>query len=139
MAVSTGCGDEGRTSGHERTRAAYHEARLGELIEYITAAIDRYRAGEIDAYTVDETIHHYHRAARELWIFCWSRSEGTVCGPRGGVAGAGPWAPALVFLRDGACGLTVGRLPGGVAETPIARPTTCCRRHAPTFSGRSSS
>ena len=27
--------------------AAYHEARLGELIEYITAAIDRYRAGEI--------------------------------------------------------------------------------------------
>ena len=85
------------------------------------------------------TIHHYHRAARELWIFCWSRSEGTVCGPRGGVAGAGPWAPALVFLRDGACGLTVGRLPGGVAETPIARPTTCCRRHAPTFSGRSSS
>jgi hypothetical protein len=30
-------------------------------------------------------------------------------------------------------------LPGGVAETPIARPTTCCRRHAPTFSGRSSS
>ena len=34
--------------------AAYHEARLGELIEYITAAIDRYRAGEIDAYTVDD-------------------------------------------------------------------------------------
>ena len=78
--------------------AAYHEARLGELIEYITAAIDRYRAGEIDAYTVDATIHHYHRAARELWIFCWSRSEGTVCGPRGGVAGAGPWA-----TRTGVC------------------------------------
>ena len=57
--------------------AAYHEARLGELIEYITAAIDRYRAGEIDAYTVDETIHHYHRAARELWKFCWSGGGGT--------------------------------------------------------------
>ena len=52
---------------------AYHEARLGELIEYITAAVDRYRAGEIDAYDVDEAIHHYHRAARELWKFCWSR------------------------------------------------------------------
>jgi hypothetical protein len=57
--------------------AAYHEARLGELIEYITAAIDRYRAGEIDAYTVDETIHHYRRAARELWKFCWSGGGGT--------------------------------------------------------------
>jgi hypothetical protein len=21
---------------------------------------------------VDETIHHYYRAARELWKFCWS-------------------------------------------------------------------
>ena len=60
-----------RRAASERV-AAYHEARLGELIEYITAAIDRYRAGEIDAYTVDETIHHYHRAARELWKFCWS-------------------------------------------------------------------
>jgi hypothetical protein len=54
-----------------------NEARLGELIEHITAAIDRYRAGEIDAYTVDETIHHYHRAVRELWKFCWSGGGGT--------------------------------------------------------------
>ena len=54
-----------RRAASERV-AAYHEARLGELIEHITAAIDGYRAGEIDAYTVDATIHHYHRAAREL-------------------------------------------------------------------------
>jgi hypothetical protein len=57
--------------------AAYHEARLADLIEYIVAAVDRYRAGEIDAYAVDETIHHYHRAARELWKFCWSGGSGT--------------------------------------------------------------
>jgi hypothetical protein len=56
--------------------SAYHEARLGELIEYVTAAVDRYRAGEIDAYDVDEAIHHYHRAARELWKFCWSGGGG---------------------------------------------------------------
>jgi hypothetical protein len=56
--------------------ARYHEARLGELIEYIAMAIDCYRAGEIDAYAVDETIHHYHRAARELWKFCWSGGSG---------------------------------------------------------------
>ena len=65
-----------RRAASERV-AAYHEARLVELVEYITAAIDRYRAGEIDAYTVDETIHHYHRAARELWKFCWSGGGGT--------------------------------------------------------------
>lgn len=57
--------------------ADYHEAQLGELIENIAVAVDRYRAGEIDAYTVDETIHHYHRAVRELWKFCWSGGVGT--------------------------------------------------------------
>ncbi|MDM3905631.1 hypothetical protein QRB40_07635 [Mycobacterium intracellulare subsp. chimaera] len=57
--------------------AGYHEARLGELIGIVAAAIDRHRAGEIDAYAVDETIHHYHRAARELWKFCWSGGGGT--------------------------------------------------------------
>ena len=57
--------------------AAYHEARLGELIEYLAAAIDRYRAGGIDAYTVDAAVHHYYRAARELWKFCWSGGGGT--------------------------------------------------------------
>jgi hypothetical protein len=35
------------------------------------------RDGEIDACTVDETIHHYHRAATELWKFCFSRSGGS--------------------------------------------------------------
>ena len=35
-------------------------------------AVRAYRAGDIDAYDVDETIHHYHRAARELREFCWS-------------------------------------------------------------------
>ncbi|MGB9303891.1 MAG: hypothetical protein WCB92_09485 [Mycobacterium sp.] len=49
----------------------------GELIEFIAAAVDEYRAGEIDAYAVDETIHHYHRAARELWKFCWLGGGGT--------------------------------------------------------------
>ena len=36
-----------------------------------------YRAGEIDAYDVDEAIHHYYRAARELWKLCWSGGGGT--------------------------------------------------------------
>lgn len=70
--MPSGCGNEGRTLGRTGSCGGYHEARLGELIGIVAAAIDRHRAGEIDAYAVDETIHHYHRAARELWKFCWS-------------------------------------------------------------------
>jgi hypothetical protein len=57
--------------------SAYHQSQLAELLSHVAAAIDRYRAGEIDAYAVDETIHHYHRAARELWKFCFSRGGAT--------------------------------------------------------------
>jgi hypothetical protein len=64
-----------RRAARERV-AAYHEAQLAELIAHIAAAVDRYRTGEIDAYDVDETIHHYHRAVRELWKFCWSTGGG---------------------------------------------------------------
>lgn len=65
-----------RRAARERV-STYHQARLAELIEHIAAALDRYRTGEIDAYTFDETVHHYHRAARELWKFCWSGGGGT--------------------------------------------------------------
>jgi hypothetical protein len=65
-----------RHAARERV-SAYHQAQLAELLTYVTTAIDHYRAGEIDAYTVDETIHHYHRAAGELWKFCFSRGGGS--------------------------------------------------------------
>ncbi|WP_063041768.1 hypothetical protein [Nocardia pseudovaccinii] len=50
--------------------AAYHKARLGELIEQVGRAVDRLRAGELDVFEVDEVIHRYHRAAQRLWVFC---------------------------------------------------------------------
>jgi hypothetical protein len=56
--------------------AAYHQARVADLIEHVAEELDRYRAGEVDAYAVDETIHQYHRAAQELWKFCWSGGVG---------------------------------------------------------------
>jgi len=65
-----------RRAAHERV-SAYHQAQLAELLSHVGAAIDRYRSGEIDAYAVDETIHHYHRAAAELWKFCFARGGGT--------------------------------------------------------------
>jgi len=64
-----------RRAARERV-SAYHQSQLAELLSHVAAAIDRYRAGEIDAYAVDETIHHYHRAAAELWKFCFARGGG---------------------------------------------------------------
>lgn len=64
-----------RRAATERA-AAYHEAQLAELINHVAAAIDRYRQAELDAYAVDQTIHTYHRATRELWKFCWSAGGG---------------------------------------------------------------
>jgi len=65
-----------RRAARERVNA-YHQAQLAELLTHVAPAIDRYRIGEIDAYAVDETIHHYHRAAAELWKFCFARGGGT--------------------------------------------------------------
>ena len=65
-----------RRAARERV-SAYHQAQLAELLSHIGAAIDRYRTGDIDAYAVDETIHHYHRAAAELWKFCFAHGGGT--------------------------------------------------------------
>ena len=65
-----------RRAARERV-SAYHQAQLAELLSHVGTAIDRYRAGEIDAYAMDETIHHYHRAAAALWTFCFARGGGT--------------------------------------------------------------
>jgi hypothetical protein len=48
-----------RRAARERV-SAYHQSQLAELLSHVGAEIDRYRAGEIDAYAADETIHRYH-------------------------------------------------------------------------------
>ena len=50
--------------------AAYHEAQLKGLVEHVRQGFARYDAGEIDAFELDDVIHHYKRAAQELWRFC---------------------------------------------------------------------
>lgn len=54
--------------------AAYHEARLAELIRHVGEAVDRFRAGEFDAFEADQIMFQYSRAAKELWKFC-NRSD----------------------------------------------------------------
>jgi hypothetical protein len=50
--------------------ATYHEAELAGLLEHVAEAIEGYRRSELDAFDVDEVIHRYTKAARELWKFC---------------------------------------------------------------------
>ena len=50
--------------------AAYHEAQQADLVARVGDAIDRYRAGELNAFDVDHVLFQYSRAAKELWKFC---------------------------------------------------------------------
>lgn len=50
--------------------AEYHEARLVELVQRVGDAVDRFRAGELNAFEADQAIFQYSRAAKELWKFC---------------------------------------------------------------------
>ena len=82
----------GRGRGDERARrraarelvAAYHEEQLQALLERVRVGFARLDAGEIDAFDLDDLIHHYKRAARELWKFCgasgseWERAASTL-------------------------------------------------------------
>jgi len=50
--------------------AGYHEACLANLVERVCEAVDRFRAGELDAFAVENVVFQYSRAAKELWKFC---------------------------------------------------------------------
>ncbi len=49
--------------------AAYHEARLADLIEHVRDGLARYDAGEIDAFELDAVMH-------ENDGFVWPRCDG---------------------------------------------------------------
>jgi hypothetical protein len=66
------------TAAHSKARRradrvlveSYYEARLAELLDRVRGGFARYDAGELDAFDLDDLIHCYKRATRELWKFC---------------------------------------------------------------------
>jgi hypothetical protein len=50
--------------------AGYYESQLRELMKHVGATIDLFRAGELDAFGVDQALFQYSPAAKELWKFC---------------------------------------------------------------------
>jgi hypothetical protein len=71
-----GVGDKAARGAARQRVAAYHQARLEELVGHVAVAVDGWRAGSLDAYEVDQVLHHYQGAARELWKFCWATGGG---------------------------------------------------------------
>lgn len=64
-----------RSSKAERRAArdrvgAYHEAQLANLLAHVRDGFDAYESRHIDAFELDDVIHHYQRAARKLYNFC---------------------------------------------------------------------
>lgn len=47
--------------------ATFHDV---QLVDHVGQAIDRYRAGDLDASDMDQVMFQYSRAAKELWEFC---------------------------------------------------------------------
>ena len=62
---------------------SYHEAQLAKLLERVQEGFRRFEAGEISAFELDDLIHNYKRAARELWKFCGDLSGSGFAPPRG--------------------------------------------------------
>jgi hypothetical protein len=52
---------------------AYHEAELARLLEHVRGGLARYDVGELDAFELDDLIHHYKRATQKLWSLVKSR------------------------------------------------------------------
>ena len=65
-------GERAQRRAARKTIAAYHEEQLRALLEHVREGFARLDAGEIDAFELDDVIHHYKRSARELWKFCGS-------------------------------------------------------------------
>lgn len=50
--------------------AAHHEDRSTELLGHVGEVVDRFRAGELEAFETDQIMFQCSGAAKELWKFC---------------------------------------------------------------------
>jgi hypothetical protein len=50
--------------------AAYHEAKLAELVTHVAGEIDRFRDDDLKPFHIDRVLFQYSRAGKELWKHC---------------------------------------------------------------------
>lgn len=63
-------GEKAKRRADQALLVTYHETKLAELLEHVRDGLAKYDAGGIDAFELDNIIHRYKSAARELWKFC---------------------------------------------------------------------
>jgi len=68
-----GAGTKAQRRADIETVGRYHATELATLLEHVREGFGRYDAREIDAFELDELIHHYKRAAQKLWSVCRHR------------------------------------------------------------------
>ena len=77
-------GERARRRAARELIGAYHDEQLRGLLEHVRNGFARLDRREVDAFELDDLIHHYKRSARELWKFCgssgsgWERAAGTL-------------------------------------------------------------
>jgi len=80
------------------------------VVERVAVAVDAFRAGELDAFEVDDVLHHYQRAAQELWKFCWLAGASAGVETTASVLRSMGEAESIDWWERGATGAT-GRRP----------------------------
>ena len=71
-------GEKAQRRAADEMIAEYHEAQLRGLLEHVRDGFARLDAGDIDVFDLDNVIHRYKRAAKDLWLFCGSSSGQTL-------------------------------------------------------------
>ena len=49
---------------------SYRETQLRQLLDHLRDGFRRYEEGKLDPFELDDVVHQYTGAARELWKFC---------------------------------------------------------------------
>ena len=69
-------GEKARRRAAREIIGRYHDQQLRLLLDRVRDGFAQLDAGEIDAFELDELIHHYKRSAQKLWSFCGSSGSG---------------------------------------------------------------
>jgi hypothetical protein len=62
--------EKAKRRANEATLLAYHQEQLADLLGHVRRGLTEFDSGRIDAFELDDIIHHYTLASRELWKFC---------------------------------------------------------------------
>jgi len=62
--------DKARIEHARATVAEYHRRELRILLEHVRDGFAELDAGSIDEFELDDVIHRYKQAAKDLWVFC---------------------------------------------------------------------